>query len=448
MRPPLPYHPDIETPAPGEAAAEESLRRSMRSIQETTLADHGHPLRPVHAKSLGLLMGELEVLDGLPPEYAQGAFARPGRHQAILRLSTIPGDMLDDDVSSPRGLALKVLEVPGERLEEARDGATQDFVMANAPAFAAPGPEGFAGNLALLAATTDTGQGWKKAVSAVARAMQAAVGPSTTLSLLGGHPATHPLGETFHSQVPFRHGAYVAKYSLAPASPALRALAGREVPLDRPNALREAVIAFFADQEAEWELRVQLWRDAASMPIEDASVEWPEAESPHVPVARLRVPPQPAWSEARARQVDDGLAFAPWNGLAAHRPLGALNRARRRAYGEAAAWRGARAGCPMAEPRGGATLSAAPAQAYGTAPGREGMRPGTPDHPAGVLGQPVREEMRWALAGVTGGVVAVAAAGALARSGLPASRPWLALGAAALAGVAAQRLAEELARRV
>jgi hypothetical protein len=85
------------------------------------------------------------------------------------------------------------------------------------------------------------------------------------------------------------------------------------------------------------ELRAQMRINARAMPIEDASVVWPEEESPYRTIARLTVPPQPAWSEARARQVDDGLTLNPWNRLADHRPLGSntgparrLSRAARR----------------------------------------------------------------------------------------------------------------------
>jgi hypothetical protein len=35
-------------------------------------------------------------------------------------------------------------------------------------------------------------------------------------------------------------------------------------------------------------------------------------------VARISVPSQLAWSEARAAMIDDGLAFSPWNGQRAY----------------------------------------------------------------------------------------------------------------------------------
>ncbi|WP_376091035.1 hypothetical protein ACE7GA_20985 [Roseomonas sp. CCTCC AB2023176] len=45
--------------------------------------------------------------------------------------------------------------------------------------------------------------------------------------------------------------------------------------------------------------------------------------------------------------MDDSLAFSPWNGLEAHRTLGAVNRVRREAYAEGAAFRARPNGCPI-----------------------------------------------------------------------------------------------------
>jgi len=84
-----------------------------------------------------------------------------------------------------------------------------------------------------------------------------------------------------------------------------------------------------ANEPTAWDFRVQLRTDADKMPIEDASVEWPEVSSPYRAVVTIDIEPQSSWSEDRARVGDDQLAFSPWHGLAAHRPLGSVNRARR-----------------------------------------------------------------------------------------------------------------------
>ncbi|WP_132256713.1 catalase family protein [Methylobacterium segetis] len=353
---PIPFAPSVETPAPDEAETHDGMIATFAKIQGTTLKDYGHAVRGVHAKGHGLLTGRLEVLPGLDPALAQGLFAKPGTHDVVLRLSTNPGDILDDSVSTPRGLAVKILGVEGERLPGA-DGATQDFVMANAPAFVAPDGKAFLKSLKLLAATTDTPQIFKKAFSATLRGVETvleALGTkSPTVIALGGHPETHILGETFYSQVPVRWGDYVAKVAVAPVSPELTALTNAALNVNgKPNGLREAVTAFFAEHEGVWELRAQLWTNRETMPIEDASVPWPEEESPYRAVARITVPRQDAWSEGKVKAIDDGFAFSPWHGLAAHQPLGSIMRARRAVYPKSSGFRAEHNGCPIHEPGG------------------------------------------------------------------------------------------------
>jgi len=171
----------------------------------------------------------------------------------------------------------------------------------------------------------------EKAFSAVRRGvvtgLTAAGAESGSLKALSGQPLTHPLSETFYTQTPFRYGEHIAKFSVAPVSPELTAL--RDTPVDlagKPNGLREALIDFFLANGGTWELRVQLRTNPDTMPVEDATVPWPEDESPYVAVAQVTVPRQLAWSEARAQQVDDGLSFSPWHGILAHQPLGSINR--------------------------------------------------------------------------------------------------------------------------
>lgn len=61
----------------------------------------------------------------------------------VMRFCTIPGDILDDSVSVPRGLATKVIGAEGERLEGSERDVTQDFVLNNGPAFGFSNPRTF-----------------------------------------------------------------------------------------------------------------------------------------------------------------------------------------------------------------------------------------------------------------------------------------------------------------
>ncbi len=334
---PLRYESSFERPEEGEGETIHSLLETLQKINETTFKDTGHGLRSVHAKSHGLLTGELHVLDGLPPVLAQGLFAQAASYPLIMRFSTVPGDLLDDRVSTPRGMAIKVMGVPGERTAGSEGDVTQDFLMVNGPVFGAKDARHFLSNLKLVAATTDRSESLKIAFSALARGAEKMVetfgGKSGAIIALGGHPQTHILGETFFSQVPMLYGPYIAKFSIAPVSPELTMLRDAPVDLhDKPDGLRDAVNAHFAEHGGSWEMRVQLCSDLATMPIEDASVEWSQAQSPFIPVARITVPPQPAWTPTRSTAIDDGLSFSPWHALAAHRPLGSIMRVRKVVY--------------------------------------------------------------------------------------------------------------------
>ena len=159
--------------------------------------------------------------------------------------------------------------------------------------------------------------------------------------------------------VPVLYGRNFGKVSVAPVSPELTALTGRKVEVSgRPNALRDEVREFFEKHGGTWEIRVQLCTDLDAMPVEDASVIWPEDQSPYVAVAHITVKPQPSWSEARAAVGDDQLAFSPWHALAAHRPLGGIMRSRRDAYPELSGLRSRINGCPLHEPSGAVNLPA------------------------------------------------------------------------------------------
>ena len=352
---PLFYRSDYEVPEEEEAQIRENLATSLRGISETTLEHSGHATRSVHAKSHGLLIGELQVLDGLPAYLAQGIFAKIANYPVVMRISTIPGDMLDDNVSTPRGFAVKVVGVEGERLMGTENAVTQDFVLVNGPAFLTSGPRQFLSKLKLLAATTDKAPALKKVLSTVLQGteklIEAVGGESATIKAIGGHPETNVLGETYFSQVPIMYGDYMAKISIAPLSNSLIQLKNAPVDLtDKPNGLREAVVDFFVSNTAQWELRVQLCTDLQTMPIEDASVVWPEDLSPYAAVAHITAKPQQAWSDELSKAVDDEISFSPWHGIEAHRPIGSIMRVRKMAYEMSAKFRAEHNKISMIEP--------------------------------------------------------------------------------------------------
>ena len=150
----------------------------------------------------------------------------------------------------------------------------------------------------------------------------------------------------------------MAKILAVPVSPDQEAL-GRDAidTAGKPDAFRDATVAYFAHGGAEFEIRVQLCTDLDAMPVEDASVQWPEDRSPYRPVARLVLPKQDAMSGARSAFVTESMSFRPGHALAAHRPLGSLMRARLATYPALAAYRERQNGARPVEP---ATLDQIP----------------------------------------------------------------------------------------
>lgn len=362
--PPVRFSPNVEQPLADEALAVEGLNGALRKIVETTSRDYGRAVRGLHAKGQAIIAGRLTIHDGLPPELEQAFFSRPGSYDALLRLSTAPGDILEDAVSAPRGAALKVFGVSGERLRGSERDTTQDFLFVNAPAFGARTPAAFLRELDLLAATTDRAQALKKAWSSVMRVIEGAIeavgGHSARITSLGGAPQRHPLGETYHSQTAYRYGDYIAKFALVPVSAGMTDVAGDTIhTFDRPNALRAVIREVMIEQGGVWELRVQLCANLATMPVEDATIAWSEKLSPFRTVATFEAKPQFSWTDGASDRLEERLAFNPWHGVAALQPLGAINRARRTSYAFSADFRGGFNGCPIHEPASREDVAAA-----------------------------------------------------------------------------------------
>ena len=143
---------------------------------------------------------------------------------------------------------------------------------------------------------------------------------------------------------------------------------------------------------------VQVQTDAFLMPIEDATVKWPEDLSPYVPVARLRLAAQRFDSDEQLAFADV-LRYNPWHSLPEHKPLGNSNRARKQMYWELARLRQAMNQVEHIEPTGrGAVpgLAWPPGIGRGPATARPELiaaGPALRPRRAGAFAVPEREEM-------------------------------------------------------
>jgi len=340
----LRYHPAVEQIDKDEPALFQHIADTFKEVGRKVEDNEGAASRVSHAKATALLTGELTISRGLPDELAQGLAAARGRYEALVRFAQGPGENLNDRVSTHRGMAIKLLGLPGASIPESDEPGTQDLVLdARSRAFINSTAASFFANLrGGVSHAPSLPEGVKSAVSKVALATESAletVGLEAKTLGFFGHPPLHPLAETYFSQAPMRWGDYVAKVGVYPTEATCNGLASLKVDnKDNPNAFRQAMVEHFAANGAEFELRVQLATDPEVTPIEDASKEWPEDATPYQVVGRLTLPAQRAWTPERNAYFDR-LSFRPAHSLTAHRPLGQVMRARLFVYEQLASFR-------------------------------------------------------------------------------------------------------------
>ena len=87
------YSSGIEAPDPSFDSALQTVLEDLRKqVRASPKVEGGRAVRNAHAKGYGLARGEFEILSGLPPEYAQGIYATPGRHELTSRATYVDGE--------------------------------------------------------------------------------------------------------------------------------------------------------------------------------------------------------------------------------------------------------------------------------------------------------------------------------------------------------------------
>jgi hypothetical protein len=315
-----------ETVGADEDARFEKLAQRLAGVQK---ARDGARTRALHAKSHGGLRARLRVLGDLPDHARHGLFATPGEHRAYVRLSNGSGALQHDKAPDLRGLAVKVLDVPGPKV--LGDASTQDFLMIDTPTVPFRTPEEF---IAFVCASSPPDGGIGKVFGEI--------GFFRTLGLLAGLAKAakgrprNVVDRVFYSAAAITVGKHAARYAAFPVHDAVEDAA----PAAERDYLGPRTARRLAAHPLEYELRVQFFVDEATTPIEDSRVAWP---SPWVPVARLAIAAQDATTDRGKRLHDfvEKLSFDPWHALVEHRPLGAVMRARKHAYYASIVARGA-----------------------------------------------------------------------------------------------------------
>ena len=298
-----------------QAIADQMALFTQRQYPDTVAERAGN------TKTYGIVRAQLEVLNGLPENFRHGVFAEERTFPTWIRFSG-PGPLSPPDVADAGilSIGIKLIEVPGKKLLP-DEGGTQDFLGISCPTFTTPN---IVENLKLQRANYARTPVFyflnpfdSHYLDALMQGLYARMNSS-------------PLEVRYWSCVPYLLGEGQAmKYSVRP-----RPQSKTKIPWNPPDDwLRQAMYATLGSREWEFDFLVQLQTDPRRMPIEDASIEWPEKLSPFVPVAKIRIPSQ-KFDAAEQTMLAQQFSYNPWHAVPEHRPLGNQNRARKVIYME------------------------------------------------------------------------------------------------------------------
>ncbi len=327
--------------------AERDLAREQSDIEEITerslllqanaAAKQHRPLaRGTHAKGVSV-RAEFEVFDvtvgrdpGLAARLAKGIFATPGVYPAFVRFGNADPSKNSDFKADVRSMSFSVdLTRDGRAVPDA-NVRRQDFSLQNTTTLPINDSPAFLAIMKLLTASNPAAGLLSLPFKDKLRALR-------TLTLVQGqtHQTIKPYQRLrYWSNVPFRHGPVdVVKYSATPSSdnPA------RPLQKKNPNGLQDELIRHVQEdgKMSSFDFSVQFldvdrmtyWsklRDA-NFWIENASVEWKEAEAPFHTIARLTLLPK---SHLRPDVAEATYIDVTGNSTPDSTPLGSINRAR------------------------------------------------------------------------------------------------------------------------
>ena len=157
-------------------------------------------LRDAHPKAHGCVHATFQVEDDLPPQLAQGVFVKGKSYPAWIRFSNGAQDATQPDAKGDgRGMAIKLLDVPGEKiLSNEREAQTQDFIMINYPVFFADDPASY---LALIHRT-----GSSNPLAKLGQLLALGLNGALIAHAITSSKIASPLETRYWSMVPYRLG--------------------------------------------------------------------------------------------------------------------------------------------------------------------------------------------------------------------------------------------------
>jgi len=308
--------------------AQRAANNFVNVIKETTTS---YAARGAHAKSHACVKAYFNISNTIEKDLQQGVFRTPGKvFKSWIRFSNGASNLAksQDGKNDSRGMAIKLINAKEGRINSiAESSHTQDFLMHNNPVF-------FSGNI----------EDYNQLVESDNKILSffSSKNPFNWRIRELGHvldtlspPPYSPLWDDYFSNTAYKLGPHNIKFSTLPCTSSPKPT--EEMHADE-NFLSHTMAKELSDSEACFTFQVQLQDVNKYMPIENPSIEWRETDSPFITLATISIPQQ-SFDSVEQQQFCENMSFSPWNGLAAHRPIGELNRIRKMVYAASSRYR-------------------------------------------------------------------------------------------------------------
>ena len=296
---------------------------------------NGITQRGQHAHHHACIKARFTVLPNIPTELNHGVFFKPQSFEALVRFSN--GMWRDERRADAHGMAIKLLGVLGKKILPGREFETcQDFVLVDHPVYFTATLQEYLIFNKYFTKTIDFLKNWKSFQGFIPR-LVGMIQASVMLRFyyrelfnrareFSNHSPYSPLGTNYWSTTPYLLGQSCSVKYMA------RSRQQADGIVTSVDGLSQILRSHLKSGAACFEFGVHIQDDKTKQPIEDATVDWGANGARFVKLAILDIPQQEIHEFDSSNNLAENLEFSPWNSLPQHRPLGAINRARRDIY--------------------------------------------------------------------------------------------------------------------
>lgn len=344
----------FETNLPPEEKAQiEKIAFLTPQMQEKRRPIQGDAvLRGVHPKSHGCVSAEFRVNKNIEGRFRVGLFAHPGKSfEAGVRFSNASVDTGDDLAkggsgkreNGSRGMAIKVRNVGGNVFIMDKGENNQDFLMINTPEFAFRNSRDYLRLSRVLHKSKNALSSARYFVPTQDKELNDGIAATKRIIFVPPDGIKHrtvrnPLQVQYFGAAPFLFGEGQAmKFSAKPCGGEIPQKAFTEIeketlPKDYLRAALTETMKGNEDVCFDFMIQVRGKEDVDKLNIEDATTRWPNELDNYKSVAQIIIKARQRPDTPKAIEKCEALSYTPWHSLKEHRPLGSINRLRRKVY--------------------------------------------------------------------------------------------------------------------